>query len=564
MRIFANGILFLLFIGGSPLWTQESSNKKEIQQLKSLVTAQQKALEQQQKALELQQTQIQELRLSVAEEKLTLTGGDQHATLVPAVGHVTVPNSGYHPAPNMPPQAGQTAPVVNQEPTPEQQEKVEEELQRGPEIADVTPDTPAIPLGPAKIRLIGYPALTTVWRSTNSGGNVGTSFASLPFSSTVPGNTSEFRLSPQSTRLAIRADADLTTSKVAGYFEMDFGGSPNSGTIAVTSSSYTFRIRQAWFDYSNSKWEFTGGQLFSLMTPVKKDILPWPGDVATTQVVDTNYVAGLVQGRYPQVRFVYRASKTTSLGFSLENPEQQVGNNVTYPSALTSILTTQYNTGSNELKVPNMTPDFVFKGSYTNKFGDRSFHMDGGMVMRVFRSYNGTCNSCKDYAFGYGGNLNIYADVTKKVRLVLDGFGSEGAGRYIGGLAPDAIVRASGYISPIPSYSWVSGFEIAPNKATGFYVYYSGLYAQRKSTANSDGSCCVGYGNPGANLNADRVIQEFTGGYSRVVWKHENLGSVQWGGQYAYAWLAPWVPAGNGTSKASANMVFGQVRYNLP
>lgn len=99
------------------------------------------------------------------------------------------------------------------------------------------------------------------------------------------------------------------------------------------------------------------------MTPLRKDILPWPGDVSLTQVIDTNYVAGLVWGRYPQIRFMYRASKQLSLGFSLENPEQQVGSNVTFPSALSSILTTQYNTGSNELKVPNATPDFVFKGS---------------------------------------------------------------------------------------------------------------------------------------------------------------------------------------------------------
>jgi hypothetical protein len=74
---------------------------------------------------------------------------------------------------------------------------------------------------------------------------VGTSFASLPYDNTVPGNTSEFRISPQSTRLAIRADADLASSKVAGYFEMAFAGSPNPGNVAVTSSSYSFRIRQA-------------------------------------------------------------------------------------------------------------------------------------------------------------------------------------------------------------------------------------------------------------------------------------------------------------------------------
>ena len=69
----------------------------------------------------------------------------------------------------------------DQEPLTPEQQKVQEELQHGSEIADVTPDTQALKLGPAKIRLLGYPALTGVYRSTNAGGNVGTSFTSGPF-----------------------------------------------------------------------------------------------------------------------------------------------------------------------------------------------------------------------------------------------------------------------------------------------------------------------------------------------------------------------------------------------
>lgn len=550
-------LVLAVSLGCTPLFAQTASNPSEIEQLKSLVSAQQKALEQ-------QQSEIRKLQSSLAEQQQLLIGVVQNssngARLMPAVDRTTdLRAADYNP---QAPQDNQAMPAA-QEPTAAEQEVVEEELQRGPEIADVTPDTPALKLGPAKVRLIGFPAMTMLFRSTNSGGNVGTSFANIPFDNTVPGNTTEFRISPQSTRLAIRVDADLNTSKAAGYFEMDFGGSPNAGNIAVTSSSYTFRIRQAWFDYAKNKWQITGGQLFSLMTPVKKSILPWPGDVATTQVVDTNYVAGLVWGRYPQFRAVYHYSKGAAFGFSVENPEQQVGNNVVFPSALNSIVSTQYNTGSQELRVPNMTPDFVLKGSFDGKMGERALHFDAGTVMRVFRSYNGTSVSGKDYAFGWGVNGNLTFEVAKGYRLVLDGFASDGAGRYIGGLAPDAIVRANGTISPIHSYSWVSGFEIAPSKATGLYFYYSGLYAQKNATVNSDGTCCVGYGYPGANTNADRLIEEVTGGYSRVVWKHEDLGSVQWGAQYAYLWLYPWV-AGTGPNDARANMLFFQLRYNLP
>jgi hypothetical protein len=96
------------------------------------------------------------------------------------------------------------------------------------------------------------------------------------------------------------------------------------------------------------------------------------------------------------------------------------------------------------------------------------------------------------------------------------------------------------------------------NKATGLYLYYTGLYAQKNATLNSDGNCCVGFGFPGASTAADRLIEEATGGYSRVIWKYENLRSVQWGLQYAYVWVYAWA-AGNGPNSAHANMVFTQI-----
>src|SRR5271165_4726187 len=290
----------------------------------------------------------------------------QQPRLMPAVDRTADLRAGDYNSQT--PQDAQTQPAPPaEELTLEQQEEQQGELERGPEIADPKPDTPALNLGPAKLRVLGYPSMTMLWRSTNSGGNVGTSFASLPFGNAWQGNTSEFRISPQSTRLALRADLSVGDTKAAGYFEMDFGGSPNPGNVAVTSSSYSFRLRQAFFNWVPGKWDLTGGQAFSLMTPLKKGITPWPGDVATTQVVDTNYVAGLVWGRYPQIRIAHAPYKGFWWGFSIENPEQQVGNNVVFPANLNSIVSNQYNTGSQELKVPNMTPDFVFKGAFDSK-----------------------------------------------------------------------------------------------------------------------------------------------------------------------------------------------------
>lgn len=332
----------------------------------------------------------------------------------------------------------------------------------------------------------------------------------------------------------------------------------------MTQSGYPFRLRQAWLDWRKSKWELTAGQLWSLMTPNKESILPWPGDVAVTQVLDLNFVPGLVFGRYSQLRVVYRTSDKMTVGFSIENPEQQVSNSVIFPSALDTTLTSQYNTATSGLNVPNLTPDFVLKASFDNKIADgHGIHFDVGTVMRSFRNWNGSTASGKDYAFGWGVGANFNVEVRKGVRWVLDGFASDGAGRYIGGLAPDVIVRADGSISPIHSYSWVNGFEFAPNPATGFYFYYSGLYAQKNASLNSDNTCCVGFGFLGASTAADRLIEEATGGYSRVLWKYENVGSVQWGVQYAHVWVYPWV-AGNGPNAAHSNIVFSQLRFNLP
>jgi hypothetical protein len=85
---------------------------------------------------------------------------------------------------------------------------------------------------------------------------------------------------------------------------------------------------------------------------------------------------------------------------------------------------------------------------------------------------------------------------------------------------------------------------------------------RRNYALDTDGTF-IGWGYPGASNVADRYIQEVTAGFSRTFWRHENLGSVQLGIQYAYLFLHPWV-AGTGPSAANSSMVLGQVRYNLP
>jgi len=541
-----------MLLAASISCSAQESSKFEIDQLRAQMEKQQGRIEALESALAAQQ----QLLIKI------VSANREQATLIPPVDSSTanLKNAMFE--------------VQTQENTMPQREprtqlpetkKVEDELQRGPEIANITPTTPALSLGPAKLRFIGYAALSNVYRSTNTGGNVATGFGSLPFDNTVVGNTSEFRFSAQNSRLALRADADLKSSKVAGYFEIDFLGQVPGNVAAAGPSNYGPRMRQAWFDFNKGKWEITGGQLFSLITPLKNAISPWPGDVSITQVIDQNFVAGLVWGRSPQVRIVYHYSDAVSFGFSAENPEQQVGTSVVFPSALASTLDAQYNTGSQGLSVPNAAPDFLVKVSFDSKPAGHVTHIDIGGLMREFRNYapfEGNGISGHNHGFGVGGNVNATFDLAKGYRLVLNAFAGSGAGRYIGGLVPDVIVRADGQISPIKSYSCVSGLEVAPSTRTGFYVYYSGLYGQKNVARDTDGSF-IGWGFPGASNAADRNVQEISPGFSHTFWKQENLGSVQLGVQYAYVFLHPWV-AGTGPSNAQTHMVLGQIRYNLP
>ena len=185
-----------------------------------------------------------------------------------------------------------------------------------------------IAVGPAKLRIGGYVGVTGIYRSTSSGGGPGTNFGTIPYEDTLAGSVSETRLTAQSSRLSIRVDAPFTEARfrnISGYFEMDFNGA-TPGTIAVTSNSAGFRLRQGFADVQyGDHFSMAVGQAFTLMTPAKARLSVWPSDYEMSQAVDTNYLVGMVWERVPQVRFTWRASDTIDWAVSIENPEQQIG-----------------------------------------------------------------------------------------------------------------------------------------------------------------------------------------------------------------------------------------------
>jgi hypothetical protein len=463
-------------------------------------------------------------------------------------------------APQAPTPAPATAPNQQAEP---------EILPPQQEIAGRVPTIPAFPVGPAKFRIGGYLGLTGIYRSTNSGGNTGTSFNSIPYKDTVQGNVNETRLSPQASRLSLRVDADFPEPnrapilrKLAGYFEMDFGG-VTPGTVTLTSSSFGFRLRHAFMLAQfgdEGKFNLAAGQAYSLMTPPEDQLSIWPSDYELTQAVDTNYVAGLVWGRFPQVRATWLPSKKFSWAVSVENPEQQIGKNVIVePLCCATDLEAQYNSGSDELKVPNLRPDIVTRAAFDPA---KFFHFDFGAVYRTFRHIVKPLDEDLDFRkSGVGASANLRFDLSESNKFILQGSWGSGFGRYIGGLVPDVVFRSDSSISPIRTWSWVSGIEQKVSNWT-FGGYYSGLYTYRNVALDTDGSF-IGWGFPKSSLSNNRFIQEGTLTATIKLWKSEDRGSMQLSMQASYLQRQPWAPK-SGLSSAKESLGFVQIRYNLP
>ena len=432
------------------------------------------------------------------------------------------------------------------------------------EIAKEEAEGPAIEAGPAKIRIGGYVGVHGTYRSTNSGGGLGTSFASIPYADTVRGNVSEARLSAQASRLSIRVDADFPSGprfrRLSGYYEMDFAGT-TPGNIAVTASSAGVRLRLAFAEVQYGDAFFlAAGQAFSLMTAPKDQLSVWPADTELTQAVDLNYVAGMVWNRSPQVRLTWRPSKRFNWAASVENPEQQLGSGViTLPQCCAADIDAQYNTGADELRVPNLMPDFTTRVVYSP---GKILHVDAGGVLRVFRHTVAPYD--QDFkATGGGANVNIRVNATQSTRILGQVATGSGMGRYIGGLVPDAGFKSDGSLSLIDTTSWVAAVEQTLTPRVSVAGYYSGVNAGDNYFTDTDGRF-IGFGFPGSSLTNNRNIREFTltGAYQIV--RTSDRGSAQFNTQLAWLTREPWSTPASGLSSARSFMFLAQVRYNLP
>ena len=147
-------------------------------------------------------------------------------------------------------------------------------------------------IGDTTIMPVGFMDLTATWKDKNAGGSLGTNFGSIPYNNVNAAKLSEFRFSPQNSRLGFRVDGNWKGAHFIGYNEFDFVGTSGGNNLSVTNGAFVPRIRLFWVDVRKDKFEFLAGQSWSMLTPNRKGISALPGDLFYSQVVDVNYMTG--------------------------------------------------------------------------------------------------------------------------------------------------------------------------------------------------------------------------------------------------------------------------------
>jgi hypothetical protein len=427
----------------------------------------------------------------------------------------------------------------------------------------------AFQIGTSAFTPFGFLDFTSVYRSTNTGGSIGSGFSSIPYNNTAAGQLSETRFSAQNSRLGLRVDSTVDDAKVLGYVETDFLGSGPTNQN-VTSNSDALRMRVYFVDLMKGDWEFLAGQDWSMMTPNRKGISPVPSDIFFSQNVDTNYQNGLIWARQPQIRVLYHPDSEWAIGLSAENPDQYTGSGVVLPAGFNAA---SVDNGSNGTATPDIIPDVIGKIAFDTKFGDMPFHADAAGLYREFKINTLTTGAnpvnANDTAAGGGGSFNMNIGLAPGFALIENAFWGDGGGRYIANAnAPDFIVRpanAAGVdtISPVHSNSILGGFEWDVIPTDKLFAYYSDVSIS-KDYVQTGATTYVGYGYTGSANTNNKEIEEYTLGNAYTFWKNPAYGDLKFLVQASYVDRKPWFVAPGTPANAHLGMFFLDLRYDLP
>ncbi|HXJ96579.1 MAG TPA: hypothetical protein VMT20_27385 [Terriglobia bacterium] len=603
----------LVLAGGTiPAFSQTAAQPAaasgdEVSLLKQQVAAQQKMLEQ------MQATLLEmKARLDHAEQAPKASQASQTASAAPAVSA----------RPAAPATQGASAPAALPEPRSlGQVASLTPVIPKAPEAATSAAATSALPatpepyyftngaspadeqgLSPLSVKIGGatftpggFMDLMFVGRSTNVGSGLGTSFNGIPYSNAAQGQLSETRFSMQNSRISLDVNAKYVGFDWHGHLEADFLGfaPPN---VFVGSNSNTLRSRLYWIDGRKGKFEFLGGQSWTMLTPNRTGLSANPSDLFYSQDTDTNYQVGLTWARQAQFRLIYHPTDIIAAGISIEN-QQQLYSSATVPSSMVaqgdngSGSLTNAN-ASNDPATPDLMPDIIGKIAFDPKTsGGLHQHIEIAGLLTSVRTFDPTAK-VRNTTTGGGLSANFNFELVKNLHAILNTFYSDGGGRYIFALGPQFIINrdASGVYQPslVHSGSGIAGLEYQVSKSTMLYGYYGGADYGRSygidcytqpvvspppgttpppavcNQTPSSSPVYIGYGYPKSPNSQNRTIQEGTFGINQTFWKNPHYGAIQIFTQYSYVTRTPWFIASGTPKNAHMSMAYIDLRYVLP
>jgi hypothetical protein len=413
----------------------------------------------------------------------------------------------------------------------------------------------------------GFVDFENIFRSTNTTNVAGTNFGQIPFSNTVQGHLTEFRATGQYSRYNLKVSGKYGANNIVGYLEGDFNGN-DAANVFVTANSHTNRIRLYWVDLRRGSWEFLGGQTWGLETPNRKGLSPNPADLMLTIGEDANVHVGVAYSRAAAFRAVYHASDEFAWGIEVQNPQQYVGiGEVVFPFLFNAQLGPQFDAANNP-GTPNVAPDIITKLSWDAGSG-RGVHFEAGALMTTAKDavIGLTPNFVTNAKIGGGVLGGINVELVKNFRVLGYGMWGNGIGRYLFGLAPNAVVTPTGDISMVHSGNVILGSEIQASKNTQFGFYYGGMYAQRNfflDPTNPVPGRFAGFGAPNSPNTANRAVQEGSIDWTQTFWKNPQYGALVLVTQASYITRAPWFVAPGAPKNAHLGMGYVSLRYVLP
>jgi hypothetical protein len=422
----------------------------------------------------------------------------------------------------------------------------------------------------------GFLEAAAIYRTHNENGDVGSTYGNIPFSGTANASLSEFRGSSRQSRISLLAEGQVGSTKLSGYYEMDFlGAAPTANE--VESSSFNPRQRQLWAQAELSNgWSFVGGQTWSLITTNRQALAPRQEFLPFT--IDSQYVVGFNWARQWGARVTKKLNDRTWIAFAVENPETSLSvtnpppnvfgfnnsPNATSPSSLLTLNNTPGATGVST----DVAPDLIAKAVFEPGWG----HYEVKAIGRFFRD---RINGDNKYTAGGGFGLAAILPVHKKIDLVFQGLGGSGIGRYAAGVGPDVTLRPDGSIVPIRAFQSLGGAELHPTPKLDLYAYFGDEYYGRAAYIDSAGKG-VGYGSP-LNDNSGCQVEVPNSSpcqaQTRDLWQAHpgfwyrfykgTTGTMQLGVSYSYTNRSTW--AGTGIEpKGIENIVITSFRYYLP